>query len=150
MNNFLKNTLMLLSFIFAASSHANKGLGIVLGQPTGLSGRIDTHSTTAWDAAMAWNLGKSSYLLVQADRLWVRPKAFKLDTTALDFYYGVGAIVSIPHSDLALAFRIPAGLSYRFRDPSLEIFGELAIAFTLVPSTDFDVLGGVGLRYWFD
>lgn len=133
-----------------SAAHADMGAGIVLGQPTGLSARVDTSERTAFDAALAWNLGNVSYIWVHADHLWIRPNAIKLDGgRGIDWYYGLGAAVALPESDVGVALRLPVGLSYRFRDPSLEVFGELAIAFTVVPDTDFDVLGGLGLRYWF-
>ena len=133
----------------AAAAHADAGLGIVLGQPTGISGRMDTSATTAFDAALAWRMGNSKYVIVHADHLWIKPKLVGPSSINADLYYGVGAILSLPESDVGGALRLPVGVSRKFKDPDLELFAELAIAFLVIPDTDFDVVGGVGLRWWF-
>jgi hypothetical protein len=144
-------SLAILVFTSAAAvtaAHAEQGIGIVLGQPTGVSYRMDLANSQAIDAVLAWRLGQNEYVLVHADYLWIKPKLVGPREFTADFYYGVGAILALPKDDVAAALRLPAGLSHKFSDPNLEVFTELAIAFTLVPETDFDIVGGVGLRWW--
>lgn len=149
MNNFLK-VLMVLTLATPFFANADKGIGFMLGQPTGLSARVDLDSETAWDGLLAWRLGNDSYLSAHVNRLWLKPKSINLDGIKLDSYFGVGGIIFLPSSDLGLALRVPGGFSYKFQNPNLECFAELAIAFSVIPETDFDVVGGLGLRYWFN
>ncbi len=149
MNKFQK---VICVFLFSTSfaARAEVGLGIVLGEPTGISFRTDTSATTFIDAAVAWSLDKPTYLLLHADHLWIKPKALDgLGIVYTDLYYGVGAILALPEKDVAAALRLPIGVTHKFKEPDLELFTELAIAFTVVPDTDFDLVGGIGLRWWF-
>jgi hypothetical protein len=130
------------------TARADQGIGFVLGQPTGVSFRMDMPENQAIDAVLAWRLGKNEYVLMHADYLWIKPKLVGPKSFQSDFYYGVGAILALPEDDVAAALRVPAGVSHKFSDPNLEAFAELAVAFTLVPETDFDIVGGIGLRWW--
>ena len=133
----------------SVSAQADTGLGIVLGQPTGISLRMDQSPTTAFDAALAWRLGDREYLFAHADYLWIRRGIVIPRSLSADLYYGIGGILALPEDDVAVALRLPIGVSKKFADPNLEVFAELAVAFTVVPATDFDIVGGVGLRFWF-
>ncbi|MCB0408549.1 MAG: hypothetical protein KDD34_10110, partial [Bdellovibrionales bacterium] len=63
---------ILSSFMFSLSAYAaNKrfGLGIVLGEPTGLSGQYWLSKNRAIDGAAAWSLNEESSFILQSTYL---------------------------------------------------------------------------------
>jgi hypothetical protein len=140
-------TFILTTFI-ATAAKADSALGLVFGHPTGISFRSDISTNYAFDVVAAWNIGKSRYLIMHADYLRVEPKFVGPTSYNTDLYYGVGGILSLPENDFTAALRLPVGIMRKFNDPKIELFGELAIAFTVVPKTDFDLVGGAGIRWW--
>ncbi|MDZ7681303.1 MAG: hypothetical protein U5J63_06195 [Fodinibius sp.] len=40
------------------------------------------------------------------------------------------------------------GVNYLFEDSPIGLFFEVAPIFNIVPSTDFDVDGGIGVRFY--
>lgn len=123
------------------------GLGIILGEPTGLSAKLWTTENTAIDAALAWSFVGNGFLRLHSDLLWHKP-SFEVDKGQLLFYFGVGAKLVFA-SDLELGIRIPVGLSYQFESVPFEAFLELVPVFNLFPQTRLDFDGGIGFRYYF-
>ena len=132
------------------------GLGLILGEPTGLSAKAWLDEQSAIDFAAAWSLeGRNSFHL-HADYL---RHAYVIDVNkgSLPLYYGIGARMQLledrsPGDDGAevrFGLRIPLGISYLFDGAPLDVFLELAPVVELIPSTDVDLEGGVGIRYYF-
>lgn len=143
-------------FMFSISAHADFGLGIIIGSPTGLSAKLSQGSNHAIDAAMAWDLN-DDHFHIHADYLWLKNAGLRLDNVALDWYFGVGGrlvILDNDHrrnhdDDYRLGVRGPIGIGYTFRDPRIEVFGELALIFNLIESTSVGIDGGIGARFHF-
>ncbi len=72
----------------------------------------------------------------------------KVDQGSLPFYYGIGGRLLLGNQ-AKLGVRIPVGLNYLFANDPIGIFFEVAPVLDLVPSTRFDVNGGIGIRYYF-
>ena len=143
------------------------GLGIILGDPTGLSGKWYINSEHAIDFAVGagWFGGYS--LHIHADYLF----HFLLTSHPvfdLPLYIGVGPTFAFwygpdwYHRDrywwtdsyygdrrFGLGVRVPFGVSFQFNPVPLDLFIEIAPALGLLPGIGFFVEGGVGLRYWF-
>jgi len=118
------------------------GIGVILGEPTGLSAKLYTGSSTAFDFAAAWSFKGDGNLLLQADYVWHSSL-----TGELAFYYGIGGRV-IFQNDPRVGARIPIGLDYRFSSAPVDIFAELVPILDLIPSTNFNLGGGIGVRFW--
>lgn len=143
------------------------GLGFVLGDPTGLSGKYWVGATNAIDAGLGFTsygsgFGASCYYdnagrrhcygyfdtSINVDYLWqsniVRGPA------QLDWYIGAGGRVLIfGGRGFDLAARAPIGLALMFNNPGfLEVFFELVPALYLAPP-DFTIEGGLGVRFYF-
>ena len=72
----------------------------------------------------------------------------------LEVYYGLGArFIKINNGEhngnLALGPRAPLGINYSFLSPKIDVFGELALAFDILPATNLDLEAGIGARYRF-
>jgi hypothetical protein len=126
----------------ATCAQGKFGIGVILGEPTGLSAKLYTGSSTAFDFAAAWSFKGDGNLLLQADYVWHSSL-----TGELAFYYGIGGRV-IFQNDPRVGARIPIGLDYRFSSAPVDIFAELVPILDLIPSTNFNLGGGIGVRFW--
>ena len=127
----------------ATYAQKNFGIGIILGEPSGLSAKLYTGSNNAFDFAAAWSFKGNGNLLLQADYVWHSSL-----TGELALYYGIGGRV-IFQDDPRVGARIPIGLDYRFSSAPIDIFVELVPILDLIPSTNFNLGGGIGIRFWF-
>lgn len=129
----------------AQNRYSNTELGVILGEPTGISLKAWQSDNTAFDAGFAWSFGGSGSLHLHADHLW--HNWMDVETGSLALYYGLGARVKIA-DDPRLGVRIPVGLQYNIPDTRLATFFEVAPLLDLIPETTFDVNGGLGLRIY--
>ncbi len=150
-------TLLLLSApLLTQAQGSGFGLGIIVGEPTGLSAKAWIGEGAALDFAAAWSLEGRDFFQLHADYLH-HADVIEVKKGFLPFYYGIGARMVIledqfrrkDEDDILFGLRIPLGITYLFAGAPLDIFAELAPVIELFPSTDFDVDGGVGIRYYF-
>ncbi len=132
----------------------NFGLGLIVGEPTGLSWKLWQGDSRAWDGAVAWSFIDDGYLRVHADYLWHDFSLIPVERGQLPFYFGVGGTLwsgNRAHYDKSfnLGVRGVAGLEYIFPEAPVDIFLELAPTLGLVPETGFDIQGGLGARIFF-
>lgn len=124
----------------------NFGIGVILGEPTGLSAKLYTGSSNAFDFAAAWSFKGNGHLLLQADYVW-HSSLTRASSGELMLYYGIGGRV-IFQDDPRFGARIPVGLDYQFTSAPIDIFLELVPILDLAPSTNFNLGGGIGVRFW--
>ncbi len=140
---------LLLFFIKpAAAQERGFGMGLILGEPTGLSAKLWASSDNAFDFAAAWSVRREGNILLQADYVWHFFNAIPVSSGKLPLYIGIGGRVVLAN-DPQLGVRIPFGMDYLFADAPVDIFVELVPILDLSPATDFGVGGGIGVRYWF-
>ncbi len=132
---------------FADGNH-NVGLGLMLGEPTGLSFKLWTRPTVAWDAGAAWSFVEGDYLQIHSDFLLHNFNLFRVETGRMSFFYGLGARIKFA-SDLTFSLRIPVGIAYEFERTPVELFLEMVPMIDLIPSTGFQMAGAIGFRYYF-
>jgi hypothetical protein len=133
------------------------GMGLILGEPTGLSAKLWTSSDNAFDFAAAWSFKKYHHndnhndgsVLLQADYVWHFFNLMPVSSGKLPLYIGIGGRVVLAH-DPNFGVRIPVGIDYLFADAPIDVFLELVPILDLSPETDFGVGGGLGIRYWFN
>jgi len=129
------------------------GLGVILGEPTGLSFKAWTGGSTAIAGAAAWSFGNTDALQLHVDYLFHNFRLLKVSKGRLPFYYGLGVRVLLHDQDgdddTVLGVRFPLGLEYLFASPSLGIFVEIVPILDLVPASEFDLNAAVGFRIYF-
>ena len=151
----LQTALIVITFLFtlstAAAEEKNFGLGLIVGEPTGLSANYFLSKENAIDLAVAWNASGNNDFVLHADYLWYRHGLFKAGKVDMPLYFGVGGRLVLRDNDSdKFGVRVPVGVSYRFIDPEfLELFGELAPIVDLAPSTKLDFNIGIGVRFYF-
>ncbi len=126
------------------------GLGVMIGEPTGVSFKHWFSRKNAFDAGFAWSFaGRGDELHVHADYLWHTPLSSSDEAVRrTDFYIGVGGRVRF-ENDARAGVRVPLGFSHFIKDTPLDVFFEVAPIMDLAPETDMSVNGGLGLRYYF-
>mgnify|MGYP001597969673 CR=1 FL=1 len=136
------------------------GLGVIVGEPTGISAKLWTSSTTAFDAGLGWSIGGDRFgkydgfyhggsrVHVHVDYLWHSFDAIH-STENLPLYYGVGGRINsgAPYT-ISAAVRGVLGIAWLPRETPLDVFFEIAPSLQLTPSTGFGVDVGLGARYF--
>lgn len=120
-------------------------IGVVLGQPTGLSGKYWLDRRSAVDGVLAWSFSNGGRFEAHADYLY-HPYYFDVPQGDLPLYIGAGAAVYF-RDETTIGARIPVGISYIFAEAPLSAFLEIAPIVDLVPSTGFGISGGIGIRF---
>lgn len=134
--------LVVLCFSVPLAASADTGVGIILGDPTGLSLLLEERIALG----LAWDL--SNHLHVHGD-VWLLNKAL---SDPVNWYLGLGAKLLVFNDNsgdaIGVGVRVPVGLQW-YATPELELFAEIVPGMRLIPSTDFDIDFGIGLRYHF-
>lgn len=145
----MKNVCLLAAVVLFLPSLCSAGnkyeLGIILGEPTGLSAKQNLGGDKAVDAAAAWSFSGEKSLSLHSDYLWFRNNVFKVEKGRLPLYYGVGARLKLQDKSL-IGARFPIGLQYFFPAERFTVFLEIAPVLDLFPDTDFDLNAAIGFR----
>jgi hypothetical protein len=148
-----------------AGDHRTFGLGIALGEPTGLSAKWFLSDSSALDLDLAYALFEGSamftmdYLyhfqdVLHSPVVWMRP------------YIGGGGVLAgrtvheeetdhdhhkheVDKDVLGVGGRFTAGLSFLFTEVPIELFVDISPGIWLVPETDFMWGAVLGARYFF-
>ena len=136
-----------ISSLTMSAQDSGFGVGAIFGEPTGLSLKSWLSSKNAIDAAVAWS-SIDDYLYLHADFLIHNFNVIDVSDGQLPLYFGIGAKVGFGN-DLIFGARVPIGLDYMFSGAPVDIFVEIVPGLTIVPGIDFDIDGGIGVRYWF-
>lgn len=150
----------------ALSTQAQKsgfGLGIMLGDPTGLSGKAWISSDRAIDFGLAWGVW-GRYLHLHGDYLLHKQNLFEVSSGSFALQYGPGVRIrswrdgrywhrgrwnDYDGSRTSIGIRFPVGLTYAFEGAPVDAFIELAPTLDLAPGTYFDLDAAIGARFWF-
>ena len=135
---------------WAGSSHSGFGLGLMAGEPSGLSAKLWSSEKTAFDFGLAWSSKNDATMAIHADYVWHRFDKIDVDQGALPFYYGIG--VRFRGNDVAddfIGVRFPLGLDYLFANSAFDVFIEVAPVLDLTPDTDIDINAALGGRFFF-
>jgi len=142
---------MLLCFVICGISQAQDsgfGLGVILGEPTGISFKHWTGYNTALIGAVAWAFGREDAFHLHLDYCIHSFRLIKAERHEIPFYYGIGFRFKDERRD-RLGVRFPLGIIYMFDEAPLDIFLEIVPIFDLAPKTELSFNGAVGIRYFF-
>lgn len=147
----MKNLAALVCLVALAATPAlaqkagDAGIGVIVGGPTAITGKLWLSGTQAVDLGLGWYSRPTIY----GDYLWhgwtVLPQPAQ---GKLPVYIGVGAQVRT-YSDAELGVRAVLGIAYWLPNNPVEIFAEIVPVFYLTRDTGVGGGGGVGLRYYF-
>jgi hypothetical protein len=140
----------------AAARPQGMGLGLMGGEPSGLSAKVWTGGNVALDAGLGysyWRYGQA--LHVHGDVLWHTRSMLQSSADGyLPLYIGVGARIKLAdnaheYPDMRVGLRVPFGLEYVFANVPIGLFLELVPVFDLTPGRDWGGNSSVGFRYYF-
>ena len=140
--------------ISAISSAQDKGigLGVIVGEPTGISAKIWTTGWTALQFGLAWRSGDLFFgtrVRMSGDYLWHSFESIR-STEQFPVFYGVGGeIASGGRNQAWLGIRGVAGITWLARKAPIDVFIQVTPVMILIPSTEFEMGGGIGIRYFF-
>lgn len=130
----------------AIDTNGNFGIGVMVGEPTGISVKNWLSGSSAFDVGAAWSLGnRNEAIHLHADYLM---HSWFADAEGLAFYYGIGGRV-IFADDPTAGIRVPIGLNYVFTEVPFDLFVEAVPILDLTPDFEFAGNGAVGVRYYF-
>lgn len=142
----------------ARPAQAEVGVGIFLGQPTGLDVKIDLRRRAALDIVIGWDdfdddRGRDGYAHLT---YLINVGVARGSSVLIPFRLGIGGVIygaGNEFDELNLGVRAPFEVGFRFRRTPLEIYLEAAIKLTVLDDNDnndnIDGDGGVGLRVYF-
>jgi len=147
----MKYCLQILPFLLIlglSSSYAQGkfGLGIILGEPTGVSAKVWMSGSTAVDGAIAWSFANKSALHIHADFLIHNYDIF---SKVVPLYYGIGGRIKFREDDTRIGVRVPVGVAYDIPSTQIDLFLEIVPLLNLNPSTSFTMNGAIGGRFYF-
>ncbi len=141
-----------LVFALSVSSFAGAkgfGVGIMVGQPTGLSLKDYISTDHAWDAGITWSFYGGQYIGVHVDYLLHNFGIIRVNEGQLGLYMGIGAYVGLASNWVGIGARVPFGINYIFKGTHVEIFLEAVPTMHLFPATVLSGGGALGIRYYF-
>ena len=137
------------------------GMGLILGEPTGLSAKLWTSRENAFDFGLGWSIGgdrisyKGNYdggsrVHFHMDYLWHSFNAIS-STERFPMYYGFGGQFNTGAGyDASLGIRGVIGIAWLPRSTPIDVFIELVPVLQLTSSVGLGIDAGLGVRYFFE
>jgi|UniRef100_A0A7C6AGV4 hypothetical protein len=138
------------------------GVGIIIGSPTGFTAKFIMTQKSAIAANMGWSLGDNPKLHFTCDYQFLFPTVLRWtddmsgeqrEIKNLTPYIGIGGRFrfkeneSTDNTELNIGLRLGGGVEYKIS--RFGIFLEIYPVVNVLPSTDFDIEGGLGARIYF-
>jgi len=152
------------------AAHKKFGLGLELGEPDGLNGKVFVAPSGAIDFGLGYIYDHYYYgdgIHIYGDYLWHPVSLASTPSFDLPFYVGVGLRYwnfdycyqgICGYHDSAVGIRVPFGLSFDFRNAPIDIFLQLVPVLDFLNGdyymrygdrAHFGIDASVGLRFWF-
>ena len=143
-----------------AARAGNFGLGVIAGEPTGVSIKVWLDGRHAVDAGIGWSFSENESLHFHADYLWHNFGLLNQSQVQgrLPVYFGVGARLKMQDGDTGhnggndnalFGVRFPLGVAWIAPSAPVDVFFEIAPILDLLPGTDLSFNAAIGVRYWF-
>jgi hypothetical protein len=137
------------------------GLGVIIGEPTGISAKLWTSNSNAFDFGLGWSMGGDrigrydgyynggSRTHFHMDYLWHSFEAIH-STERFPLYYGIGGRINTGAGyNSSLAVRGVFGIAWMPRRTPIDVFLEVAPSLQLTSLTGFGIDASIGARYFF-
>lgn len=154
-NFFLTFMAFVICVVFSSSSQSaggSGGIGIILGDPTGLTYQHKMANDRFMDFYLAYTWDDEWF--VAGDYKFALRNVFPSNIPVTP-YIGGGLFLHVEEEDkkhkddIAIGLRIPAGIEWKVPQAPFTVFAELVPGMKFVPSTDAEFQGGIGGRYNF-
>jgi hypothetical protein len=147
----LLGCLLVAGFTESKAQHKGFGMGIMVGEPTGLSFKYWLSTASAPDGGVAWSFYDHPSFNLHADYLWHKFDLIPVGKGELPLYFGVGSRLKLQsdEGDSEFGIRFPVGISYIFGEGHFDTFAEIVPIMDLFPATMFNMNGAIGIRFYF-
>ena len=126
------------------------GIGVIAGEPTGITGKYLIDNNSAIDAGVGWETSGDNEFHIYGDYLYHLYGLLEVKSGNLPLYFGGGVrFIDRENKKNKFGIRIPVGIEYLFDNVPLGAFIELVPVLNITPDTDFDIEGGIGIRFYF-
>ena len=132
----------------ARSQERGFGMGVIMGEPTGVSAKGWVSSRSAIDAGLAWSFRGDGYIHAHMDYLWHFHDLTNVAQQVIP-YIGIGGRITGLRSAATAGVRVAGGLSWLPDGAPIDVFIELVPIVDLAPETRLSADGGIGARFYF-
>ena len=164
MKSYVYVLLLVLIVTTSISTHAQSkkfGLGVIFGEPTGLSAKLWLSNTNALAFGLGWSVqgyrfngfdsdyDRVTRTHIHVDYLWY---SFNAISSSREFplFYGIGGRINTGQEySGTFGVRGVLGIAWLPRSTPLDIFIEVVPTLLLVNSTGFGIDAGIGARFFF-
>lgn len=145
---------IVLSLILSSKQFAQDkglGLGVMVGEPTGFSGKYWLNDNNAIDFGLAYSfVHPHTSFSLHGDYLVHIPTLITKDGT-FPFYYGVGGRLHVGSSDKPfIGARGVAGILWMSKKYPVDVFLEIAPVFNIFAETSLHLDMAIGARYYLE
>jgi hypothetical protein len=150
----------LLALAHPAPAHAQKGslgIGLIAGDPTGLTLKFPLAGNTAIDLAVGANaIDNNDDGQLHADWLIAPAVLARGNGVTIPLYLGLGGLIEFDNrgrnDDIDLGLRAPVGLAFELQRMPLEFFVELGLELLIIDEGNnddvLDIDGALGVRFY--
>jgi len=124
------------------------GLGVIVGEPTGLSYKSFLTQKVAIDGALAWGFANEEALQVHFDVLFHGKSLGTANGGRFPIYFGAGLRMKFDDTN-NIALRVPVGLVLMFDKMPMDLFMETVPMIQIDPGDDISLDIAFGARYYF-
>jgi len=155
MRSKIKSYFLIISIVLLSSTIYSQekgfGIGIILGEPTGISGKYWLSTNNAIDLGIAYSfINSKSEFSFHTDYLYHIKDLIKSDYNIIP-YYGFGLRLRLKENNSGeFGVRGVAGILWLLDNIPIDLFFEFAPSFRLLPNTGLDLDIGLGGRYYFE
>lgn len=150
-NSLIIAFIIIISFAVPQQLQAQRngfGVGIVAGEPTGLSFKKFVNRTNAFQAGVAWSFHRQNrqppftgsergFFYFHLDYLKHIYLTSSGSSMQIPLYIGVGGYTVMRNDDPVLGLRIPFGIALHFGNFPMDLFLEVVPTLSLIPGTNF-------------
>lgn len=163
MKNNILFSLVIVLLVFLAkpisAQDSGFGMGLILGEPTGLSAKLWTSKVNAFDFGLGLSVGGDRLnnrgydgkgrIHLHMDYLWHAFNAIS-STERFPLYYGLGARFNSGGGyEGSLGVRGVIGIAWLPQATPIDVFLELVPVLQLTNNLGFGIDAGLGIRYYF-
>jgi hypothetical protein len=164
MKKFLLLSVMICMVVLTTPLSAQEhgfGMGLIIGEPTGVSAKLWTSGVNAFDFGLGFGVGgdrihyngnynDGSRVHFHMDYLWHSFNAIQ-SSAKLPLYYGIGGrFNSGAGYDDSFGIRGVFGIAWIPRATPIDVFVEIVPVFQITPETGFGFDAAFGVRYFFN
>jgi len=132
----------------------NLGIGLIIGEPTGLSLKLWRSPTKAIAMGLGWsvfdNQNDPQTTRIHLHMDFLRHSYNRISSQErLPVYYGIGGrFIGGSETQSSLALRGVLGIAWEPASTPLDLFLEIAPSLQVVPSSHFNLDAALGIRYF--